>query len=309
MGDEWRFETNGRTRVYDMGRWHVLGIVNMTPDSFSDGGAFGGDGGEGRVLSAVESMLCAGAIGVDIGAESTRPGAMPVAPEEQIRRSVGAIALLRRVIGDEFLISIDTTSSVVARAAIEAGADVVNDVSGGRDDDEMFRIVAKYRAGCILMHRELKPAHDVFSTQYGTGTVSAPVYQSGVIAAVRCFLEERVAAAGKAGIPSERIVVDPGLGFGKSVADNLMLLRETGRFAALGCAVMSGLSRKSFVGFASGVPAERPARERGAGTIALSVMHLVSGARLFRVHDVREHVEALSAAWAIIDEERDACRG
>lgn len=275
-------------------RAQVLAIINLTPDSFSDGGAYPT---VDAVVQAAARAIDDGASGLDVGGESTRPGSRPVSVQEQIRRTAPAIAAIRRTLGDAFLISIDTTQSTVAAAALREGADAVNDISAGRDDPDMLPLVAEHRAGIILMHRLAQPERDAYSTQYPA--VSAPAYPGGVVAHVRSFLAERVSLARNAGIPPERIVIDPGLGFGKTVEQNLALIAATTELTALGPALLSGLSRKSFVGHVSGVPADRPPKDRLPGTLAMSVLHFMHGARLFRVHDVRPHVEALAAATAV----------
>ncbi len=289
----------GRAKSLNVRRACVLGILNITPDSFSDGGTFDGPLGIEKAVRVADEMLHHGAAGIDIGAESTRPGAVPVPADEQIRRAVGVIDAIRRRLGSECVVSIDTTLSMVASAALDAGADCVNDTSAGRDDELMFGLVARCGAGLILMHRLTLPARDAYSTQYAAAGGAVPVYEPDVMNVVREFVISRASEAERAGVARERIVLDPGLGFGKSVADNIRLIRESASLAAAGYPVMSGLSRKSFVGHVSGVSGDRPPRERVAGSVALSIMHYLNGARVFRVHDVREHVEALRAAEAV----------
>lgn len=282
----------GTAKSLAMDRPQVLAILNLTPDSFSDGGA----------LPTIDSAVAAasraiedGASGLDVGGESTRPGSRAVSAEEQIRRTAPVIVAIRRRLGDGLFISIDTTRSEVAATALDAGADAVNDVSAGRDDAAMLVLVAERKAGVVLMHRLMTPARDVYSTRYAEA--DAPMYPRGVVSEVREFLAARVQCAMQAGVARERIVIDPGLGFGKTVAQNMELIEKMPELVALGFPVMSGLSRKSFVGHVSGVAAERPPSERLFGTVALSVVHFVRGARVFRVHDVKAHVEALRAAW------------
>jgi dihydropteroate synthase len=278
----------------------VIGIVNCTPDSFSDGGELATV--EAAVARA-EEMIDAGAIGVDIGGESTRPGAHAVPEAEQIRRVVPVIAMLRGrrggVASGGPLITVDTTRAAVAQAAIEAGADGVNDVSGATDDPAMLDVCARAQCGIILMHRARRPAEDRYSTAYvgaggggpggEGGAAAAPVYRD-VVHDVGHFLASRALAAQHAGIAPEAIMLDPGLGFGKSVADNLALIARTGELIELGYPIMSGLSRKSFVGAHMNLPLGHQPSERLAGTLELSARHATAGARLLRVHDVREHV-------------------
>lgn len=269
-----------------------MAILNITPDSFSDGGACFDTP---SALAAAERMLAEGADMLDVGGESTRPGAAPVSVTEQIRRTAPVIRAIRARFGGEFPISIDTTRAEVARAALDAGADAVNDTSGGRDDPGMFELVAQRGAGLILMHRFVAPSRDAYSTHYTPAARPEPVYPGGVVHDVRRFLAERTVDAERAGVPPARIMIDPGLGFGKSIQDNLRLIHGSAELASLGYPVLSGLSRKSFVGRLSGLSPDRPARDRLDGTIALSVLHYLRGARMFRVHDVAAHVAALNA--------------
>lgn len=301
----WRASARQR---WAMDRPWIVGILNTTPDSFSDGGRFPDPA---AAVEAGLAMLAGGAQGLDVGGESTRPGAAAVPAHEQVRRVVPVISGLRARLGpgDGAVITVDTTSARVARAALDAGADGVNDTSAGRDDGAMLALVAARGASVVLMHRPRPPSADAYSHAYGAaGAPAAPVYERGVVVHVAEFLSSRLAACEAAGIEPERVLVDPGLGFGKTVADNLRLIAGTGAFVALGRGVMSGLSRKSFVGAASvaglleappsAAPDVPPPAERLPGTLALSVAHLAAGARVFRVHDVPEHAAALRAAWA-----------
>lgn len=267
----------------------IMAILNVTPDSFADGGRFASpEEAAGAAHRAAEE----GAAAIDVGGESTRPGAQRVPAAEQTRRVVPVIELIRRAgPAAGLVITVDTTSAEVARAALDAGADAVNDVSAGLDDAEMLLLCARRGAGIILMHRLLPPAADRYSDRYD----AQPRYEDVVAEVVR-FLGERAAAALAAGVAPESLVVDPGLGFGKSVAQNMELIERTREIAAMGYPVLSGLSRKSFVGRVSLGRDSMPS-ERLAGTLALSTLHMRSGARLFRVHDVREHAAALRAAW------------
>ncbi len=286
----WRL--NAR-RAWRLDRPHVLGILNVTPDSFSDGGV------HARVQDAVcgaERMLTLGADGLDIGGESTRPGAQRVTADEQIRRVVPVIQAIRRDLGDGFAITVDTTLGEVAHAALGAGADAINDVSAGRDDAGMFRVASAHDCGMVLMHRLTVPEND----SYSTGYLRAPEYHGGVVPQVKAFLSDRTKLAMHEGVRPDGIVIDPGLGFGKSVEQNLELIAATPEFEGLGYAVMSALSRKSFTAHASGLPASSPPTSRVNASVGLSVMHLTLGARFFRVHDVGEHVQALRAAWRVM---------
>lgn len=285
----------GPTRRLDLARPVLLAILNLTPDSFSDGGSYPT---VDAAVAAAEAAVRDGADALDLGGESTRPGAERIPAEEQIRRIVPVLAAIRAGSGPiaTVPITIDTTLAPVAAAALDAGADAVNDVSGGLEDPDLLPLVAQRRAGVILMHRLRAPGADSYSDRYR----EPPSYLGGVTASVGAFLASRAGAAEAAGVPRGAIVVDPGLGFGKTIEQNLELIRETGALAALGYPVLSALSRKSFVGHISGLGADSPARDRVAGSVALSVLHLLSGASIFRVHDVGAHAQALRAAAATV---------
>lgn len=283
----WRVST---TRTLSLASPKVLGILNVTPDSFSDGGDLPDPA---AVVRRAGEMLAAGAAGLDIGGESTRPGASRVLGAAQIDRVVPAITAVRRAFGPEPIITIDTTLSAVALAALDAGADAVNDVSAGQESADMFALCAQRRCGIILMHRAKPPEMDHFSTAYGrAGIPAAPAY-SDVVHDVGLMLASRAIAAIDAGVPQESIVLDPGLGFGKSVADNLALIERTAELAELGYPILSGISRKSFVGAFMGLPAGHQPRDRVSGSVTLARRHIAAGARLLRVHDVAEHIAAI----------------
>lgn len=286
----WRC-SHARRIVLDRPR--IIAILNLTPDSFHTGARFTDPG---AAVAHAEHAVAHGADMLELGAESTRPGSAPVAPDEQLARLLPVLARLRAPRGPMtgIPLSIDTSSAAVAGAALDAGADVINDVSAGRDDPAMLPLVASRGAGIVLMHRLRPPSADSYSDRYA----DAPAYRD-LVEDVRGFLEARTGAAVGAGIDPGAIVIDPGLGFGKTVEQNLALLRATPRLAALGHPVLSALSRKSFVGRVS-LGRDSTPEERLEGTLALSVAHLHSGTRLFRVHDVREHAAALRAAWAVL---------
>lgn len=273
-------------------RPRILGVINLTPDSFSDGGRTETPADAVRLAS---KLIADGADMLDIGGESTRPGAQRVDAAEQIRRTEPAIRAIRAAGGvlGAVPISIDTTLTGVARAALDAGADAINDVSAGREDDDLFPLAAERGAGLILMHRAAPPGVDSYSDRYA----SSPRY-SDVVAEVGAFLRARADGAIAAGIDRAAIVLDPGLGFGKSVEQNVELVRRTYELVRLGFPVLSAASRKSFVGRVS-LERDSAPSERLAGSIAFSVAHFAAGARLFRVHDVREQAEALRAAHAL----------
>lgn len=287
MDTTWRVSD---ARAISLRAPRVMAIINVTPDSFSDGGeAFEAD----RAVEAAGRAWAQGAAMLDVGGESTRPGAEPVSAAEQIRRVVPAISGIRAAIGsgpDAPPISVDTTSAEVAEAALDAGADAINDVSAGTADRAMLGLAARRGAGMVLMHRLRPASEDSYSDRYR----EAPL-QGDIGAIVKAYLEERLAAAARAGIARERIVLDPGLGFGKTVEQNLELIRATARLLELGRPVLSGLSRKSFVARAAGMGPDSSPRERIAGTLGLSIAHVRAGARLLRVHDAADHARALAA--------------
>jgi len=288
---QWKIATDQSLRL---GRAQVMAILNVTPDSFSDGGRF--DSPDAVVRAAREAVE-QGADLLDIGGESTRPGAEAVSASEQIRRVIPAIEGIRAA-GIKAPISVDTTSAAVAEAALGAGAQIIDDVSAGLDDGAMLQLAADHGAGIILMHRLAKPRDDSWSDAYA----SDPAYPGGVVPCVLGFLLERAEAAMGAGIRREAIAIDPGLGFGKSVAQNFELIRSTAAFAQTGFPVLGAASRKSFLGAVTGI--ENPA-ERVEASIAASVAQRLAGAPLFRVHDVAAQASALRAADAILSQKPD----
>jgi dihydropteroate synthase len=262
----------------------VMGVLNVTPDSFSDGGRYTALTAS---LAHAGLMLEEGASLIDIGGESTRPGALPVPDEEQLARVLPVVAALRRELAGSFAISIDTRSAIVAAAALDAGADIVNDVSGA-SDPRMLDIVATRRAGIVLMHMQGSPE----TMQL------APTYED-VTTEVTDFLAARAAAALSAGIPRGRILLDPGIGFGKTRHHNLTLLRELPRVVALGFPVLLGTSRKRFMG---AICRETSPHELVGATCATTAVGVAAGVRAFRVHDVKPNRQALEVAWAIRQE-------
>jgi dihydropteroate synthase len=262
--------------------YRLMGIVNVTPDSFSDGGLYL------DADAAVEHGLALAADGaaiLDIGGESTRPGAEPVAADEELRRVLPVLEGLRDR-GVEAELSIDTTKAAVASAALQAGARLVNDVSALRADPAMAELVASRGAGCCLMHMQGEPRTMQIDPRY-----------DDVVDDVKAFLAERLQHAVAAGIDEQRILLDPGIGFGKTAGHNLELLRRLDELVALGRPVVFGASRKGFLGRLTGrtVPAERV-----AGTVAVNVLAFERGATVFRVHDVRASRDALAVAAATL---------
>jgi len=260
-----------------------MGILNVTPDSFSDGGDyFAQEAAVGHALN----MIAEGATIIDIGGESTRPGAAPTPAEEQIRRTIPVIRAIR-MRDSNIAISIDTCAAAVARAALDAGADIINDVSALRDDPEMADVVAAAGAAVVLMHRRGASA----DMQDGGG----PHYDD-VIAEITAFLLQRRDFAVDRGIDRSRIILDPGLGFGKRVEHNLTILRLLDRFVALGQPVLVGASRKRFLG--SVLDVDEP-KDRLAGSLACATIAALAGAAILRVHDVRQTVEAVRLCSAV----------
>jgi dihydropteroate synthase len=282
-----RFWPVGPDRVLALEPFVIMGVVNATPDSFSDGGQFATP--EEAAQHAVE-LVEQGAHIVDVGGESTRPGAERVGADEQIRRIVPVIARIRARSG--VAISVDTTLAAVAEAALEAGADIVNDVSAGTDDPAMLPLVARRGAGYVLMHRLRQPGQDDYSDRYA----QPPAYDD-VVRDVASWLLSRVAIATAAGIARDAIAVDPGLGFGKSVSQNYELLARTSEIAALGHPVLVGASRKSFLGAVSG---RSDPEQRIVGSVVAAVAAYGGGARIIRAHDVGAHREALLVAHAVL---------
>jgi dihydropteroate synthase len=257
----------------------LMGVVNVTPDSFSDGGLYLDP--EAAIAHGRE-LAAAGAEILDVGGESTRPGAEPVATEEELRRVVPVV----RGLGDsDCEISVDTSKAAVAAAALDAGASIVNDVTALRGDPEMAALCAERGATVVLMHMLGEPR-----------TMQRDPRYDDVVAEVKAFLAERLAAAAAAGIAEERVWLDPGIGFGKTAAHNMELLRRLGELRQVGRPLVVGTSRKSFIGKVDGSAAD----ERLGGTIASSVLAAAEGADVLRVHDVVEVRQALTVAAAIL---------
>jgi dihydropteroate synthase len=259
-----------------------MGIVNVTPDSFSDGGRFV------RAEAAIDHgrrLAGEGADIVDVGGESRRPGAEPVSSEDERARVEPVIEGLAAA-GTGAVISIDTSKALVARAALAAGARLINDVSALRADPEMVAVVADSDAECCLMHMLGEPRTMQQGPRYGD-----------VVDDVKGFLEERLAFAVREGVDEQRVLLDPGIGFGKTVEHNLELLRRLGELVSIGRPIVVGTSRKSFLGRVGG---EATGSERLAGTLASNVLALERGASVFRVHDVAPAREALAVAAATL---------
>ena len=262
-------------------RFELMGIVNVTPDSFSDGGRYLD---VGAAIAHGLELEAEGADILDIGGESTRPGAAAVPKEEELRRVIPVLEGLRER-GARARLSIDTSKAAVARAAVQAGATLVNDVTALRGDPAMAEVVAASGARCCLMHMLGTPRTMQEDPRYGD-----------VVDDVRAFLEERLAFAVAAGVREDRIVLDPGIGFGKTAEHNLELLRRLDELVAIGPPVLVGTSRKSFLGRITG----REVDERLPATIASNVLAFARGARLFRVHEVAPVADALAVAAATV---------
>ena len=257
----------------------VMGILNLTPDSFSDGGEIE-DLLEAIALAKI--LAAQGADILDVGGESTRPGAEPVSLTEEARRVIPHVEAFAQQL--EIPISVDTTKAEVARLALAAGASIINDTSALSADPLMARWVAESGAGVVLMHMQGTPA-----------TMQTTPSSRDVVIEVYDFLARRIDWAEKHGIPRQRIAIDPGIGFGKTLAHNLEILRNLERFDTLGCPILVGLSRKGFLGSITG----QPVSERTAATVAASLDACRRGARIVRVHDVAEMVDAIRVWTAL----------
>ena len=271
-----------RDREIDLSRraW-VMGIINATPDSFSDGGSFLDPQ---AALAHGLRMVAEGAEILDIGGESTRPGAQSVEADEEIRRVLPIIQALRRE--NQVLLSIDTSKASVARAALDAGADIINDVTGLRGDPDMAALAASSKAGIVIMHMQGEPRTMQVAPTYGD-----------VIHEVGEFFRQALARSVACGIDPMRIALDPGIGFGKTPEHNRRLLAELSAFLEFGRPLLVGVSRKSFLGWLAGSSAMD---DRFWPGVALTSLCRERSARILRVHDVKPHTEALRMTEAIL---------
>jgi dihydropteroate synthase len=266
----------------------LMGIVNVTPDSFSDGGEFlDAD----RAIEHGRQLAAEAADVLDVGGESTRPGAEAVSAKEELRRVGPVVEALAREGGQGVAVSIDTSKRAVAEAALDAGAEMVNDVTALRGDPELAALCGERHCEVALMHMLGDPR-----------TMQADPTYDDVVDDVKSFLAERIEYATSEGIEEERIWVDPGIGFGKTVEHNLELLRRLGELRELGRPLLVGTSRKSFIGKLTGAPVQ----DRLGGTIASNVLAYANGAEMLRVHEVGPLREALTVAEAILDPDRAA---
>jgi dihydropteroate synthase len=277
-----------RTRSVNLSRTGlIMGVLNVTPDSFSDGGQFTDQ--EAAFCHAVQ-MVAEGAAILDVGGESSRPGSEPVAVEEELRRVIPVIQRIRTRFPD-LLLSIDTYKAETARQALAAGADILNDISALRGDREMIEVLQHSECGVILMHMRGTPK-----------TMQIDPHYQDVVGEVFEFLRSRRDELVRRGIDPARIAIDPGYGFGKRVQDNVELVRQLGRFAELGQPIVVGISRKSMIGHLLGDP-KLPSKDRMWPTVALTSLLREKGAQIFRVHDVRPNLEALRMTEAILSDD------
>lgn len=251
---------------------YVMGILNVTPDSFSDGGRYST---LDAALKHAEEMIREGAAILDIGGESTRPGYTRISEEEEMERILPVIEAVKKQL--DIPVSVDTYKSKVAKEAIKAGADLINDIWGLKADKDMAALIAEYKVACCLMHNR-------DNTEY-----------VNILSEVLKDLRESVDIALKAGIKDDKIILDPGIGFGKTYKQNLLTLKYLDRLQQLGYPILLGTSRKSVIGEALGLPKE----ERVEGTIATSVIAVNSGCSFVRVHDIKENIRAIRMAEAI----------
>lgn len=264
----------------DMSVPNIMGILNVTPDSFSDGGLFNAPD---AALAQAQQMVTDGADIIDIGGESTRPGAVEVGIEDEIARTAPVIAALRAKM--DIPVSIDTRKAPVAQAALDAGAGLVNDVAAFTFDADLADVTAAANAPCCLMHAQGDPA-----------TMQDDPTYDDVVLDVYDFLQARIKVALAAGIRRDQIVIDPGIGFGKTQAHNLTLLKNLSIFHGLGCAVLLGASRKRFIGSIGNAP---QARDRMAGSVAIALHAIRQGMQILRVHDTLETRQAISLHMAV----------
>ena len=260
----------------------LVGILNVTPDSFSDGGSFIDSE---FACNHAFNLIADGAGMIDVGGESTRPGAERVSVQEQLDRVLPTIERIRSE--SDIPISIDTTRAEVARAAIKAGVNAINDVASGMEDDEMFTLASESGSGLVLMHRRLPPDEDVYSHEY----VAEPQSEN-IVADICSWLLERVDAARECGVEPAQLALDPGLGFGKTVEQNWQIVHQIEQFVHLGFPVYVGASRKSFIGSTYNI--DDP-KARDAASLEVAKRMALQSAHIFRVHNVKMHAELLQS--------------
>ena len=247
----------------------VMGILNVTPDSFSDGGLFYNTD---EAVSHAHQLIENGIDIIDIGGESTRPGAKKISEDEEIQRIIPVVKQIREL-SSEIIISIDTTKSMVAQKAIQSGANIINDISGFSFDNKMIDVIRESKVPVIIMHMQGDPSN----------MQNNPVYNDLIID-ISSFFKSKIKLAKDAGIKKKQIILDPGIGFGKTVGDNFQLINQLNEFCKLGFPVMIGPSRKSFIGTTLNLPVD----DRLEGTAAAVAVGVMNGARIVRVHDVKE---------------------
>ena len=280
--------------TFDWGaRTYVMGILNITPDSFSGDGIIAQGDSLQVAVEQARNFIASGADILDVGGESTRPGSEPVDAEAEMERVLPVVHALSKEF-PEILISIDTYKAAVAGEALKAGAHIVNDVWALRADPALAGVAARYNAPVILMHNRSNPASVEVRQQLGNAYIGAE-YED-LLADVKRELMDSVKLAQQAGVPDERIILDPGIGFGKTVAHNLELIRRLDEIRALGYPVLLGASRKSFIGFTLDLPAD----QRVEGTAAAVCVGITRGADIIRVHDVEHMVRIAKMTDAII---------
>jgi dihydropteroate synthase len=276
-------------------RTYVMGILNLTPDSFSGDGLLSSTSGDekGGAMEQARRFLAAGVDILDIGGESTRPGSQPVDEREELQRVLPAIHAIKAEFPDA-LISIDTYKAAVAEEALQAGAVMLNDVWGLRADPDLARVASSRQAAVVLMHNRSKPASIAVREHLGAAYLGAE-YQD-LLVDVKRELMESVALARSAGIPDEHIILDPGIGFGKTIGQNLELINRLDEIRSLGFPVLLGASRKSFIGYTLNLPAD----QRLEGTAAAVAIGIARGADIVRVHDVQAMLRVVRMTDAIV---------
>ena len=283
MRKEYILQVNGKNYTLGQRTW-VMGVINVTPDSFSEGGLYLD---KNKAVERGLQLREEGSDIIDIGGESTRPGSEPISQEEELRRVIPVISALREK--TDSLISIDTTKPAEARAALDAGADIINDISSFRFDPKMLSLAAQYDVPVILMHMKGKPK-----------TMQVNPFYENVLLEVKSFLKKKLEVAQATGIKKEKIIIDPGIGFGKRFKDNLVLINNLNFLEDLDRPILIGISRKSFIGKIL----NSPPQERLEGTIASAILSIIHGAHILRVHDVASVKRAVLVAEAIINEDQ-----
>jgi dihydropteroate synthase len=274
-------------------RFYIMGILNLTPDSFSGDGLLRQADPVEAALAQAKQFAADGADILDLGAESTRPGAAPVSAEEECARLLPVLERLKAEL-PEMLISVDTYKAAVAEAALQAGAHMVNDIWGFRADNQMGAIVARFGAVVVLMHNRRSLAHTEINATLGGRDVD--VHYDDITREVAEGLLQSVEIAHAAGLKDDQIILDPGIGFGKGTEQNLLLLKELDQLKALGYPLLLGVSRKSFIGYKLNLPPE----ERLEGSLAANAYGMLHGADIVRVHDVRQTVRVARMLEAIL---------